>query len=274
MNNLPLFSTVCNHVIYHDGNHGHEGRPHDQYIGKWQYNFTRPIEENNNKFYKIAKFDVEKDTNENYFYQMELYSFRAKHTFNFDIVFGNVIGEACVRYEPNEYFQLVYSKREYKVDGKKNRFEVIVYVKPYKTYDQLLFRVTGTSNIVREYYPLETAYKGITLYSWENPLDTISDGVTATDISRIVYQSQTWGETTIQPNSKLTINITTNTTLKWDDFVSYCIVGGQQHSDIIYSPPALINNGANVIITLFNPTSIAKTVPSHNYLLRYEKRTI
>ena len=261
-------------MVYHQGNHGHEGRPHDQYIGKWQYNFTQPVETNNNKFYKIGKFDVEKDTNENYFYQLEMYSFRAKQSFNFFLTFGNTIDEIDVRYDFNDYFQLVYTKREYEVSGKKNRFELILYVKPFKTYDQLLFRVTGSSNIVREYYPLETAYNGITLYNWEIPLDTISNGITASDNRKIIYQSQTWGMVTIQPNSKLTINISPNTKLNWDDFVSYCVIGGSQHSNIMYSPPALINNGLNVIIELFNPTAIAIQLPPHNFLLRYEKRTI
>lgn len=269
--NLNIGSTIANNLVFHEGNHDGRGIPHEQYISKWNYNFTRTIGEDNNKFYKIAKFDVERDNNIKHFFRLNIFSIRANNDFNIDIIFTNDINTLNVEYPYNEFFQIVYTKRQYKPTSGKDRYEVVLYVKPYKTYDQIMFMLNKSLNNVVGGYSVGFSYEGVHLYNWENSQESVEGGITATNNSKVNYQEHTYGSVTIQPNSKVDISVVLNQPIKWNDFVSYCILG-QGHSDIIYSPPQLYENGKKVLITLFNPMTVEKTVPQTTYLIKTEKR--
>lgn len=269
--NLNMGSTIANNLIFHEGNHDGRGKPHEQYISKWNYNFTKAIGEDNNKFYKIAKFDVERDNNIKHFFRLDIFSIRANNDFNIDIIFTNDINTVNVEYPYNEFFQIVYTKRQYKPASGKDRYEVILYVKPYKTYDQLMFMLNKSLNNVVSSYYVGFSYEGAHLYNWENYQETVEGGITATNNSKVNFQEHTYGSVTIEPNSKVEIAVTLKEQVKWNDFASYCLLN-QGHSDIMYLPAQLIENGKKVLITLFNPSSEPKTVPQAVYLIRTEKR--
>lgn len=270
--NLNIGTTIANNLVYHEGNHDWRGTPHEQYISKWNYNFTKTIGENNNKFYKIAKFDVERDQNIIHFFRLNIFSSKAKNDFNVDITIPNSLDNITVDYTYNSYFQIVFTKRYYTPKVGKDRYEVVIYIKPYKSYDQIMFMVTKSLNTVVSYYHAGFSYsEGFHLYNWEDSQETVEGGITATNNTKVNFQEHTYGSVTIQPNSKLEIPVTLNVPVNWNDFVSYCLLN-QGHSDIMYLPAQLYDNGKKVLITLFNPTSSEKTVPQTVYLIKTEKR--
>lgn len=269
--NLNIGSTIANNLIFHEGNHDWRGEPHEQYISKWNYNYTKTIGEDNNKFYKIAKFDVERDNNIQHFFRLNIFSSKANNDFNIDITITNDLNTLNVKYIHNEFFQIVYTKRQYSPTLGKDRYEVVIYVKPYKTYDQLMFMVNKSLNTVVSNYVSGFSYEGIHLYNWENSQDIVENGITATNSSKVNFQEVSYGSVTINANSKLEIPVTLNVSVNWNDFVSYCLLN-QGHSDIMYLPAQLYDNGRKVLITLYNPTSSSKTVPQTRYLIKTEKR--
>ena len=270
--NLNIGTSIANNLVFHEGNHDGRGKPHEQYVSKWNYNFSKTIMEENNKFYKIAKFDVERDNNVQHFFRLNVFTFKGKSDYDVNITISNKLNDINVDYLHNEYFQIVYTKKQYTPLVGKDRYEVVIYIKPYKTYDQIMFMVSKSLNSVVSYYTPGFSYnEGIHLYNWENSQETVEGGISASNNSKINYQEVSYGSVTIQANSKLEIPITLNVNVNWNDFASYCLLN-IGHSDIMYLPAQLYDNGRKVLITLYNPTSSAKTVPQTRYLIRTEKR--
>lgn len=227
MYNIPSDATVNGCDVFHEGNHGRNGNPHEQYINTINYYRTLSSKTDNvNKMCKIATIKYIPNVSVNLKYEIEVKTHDNKINSKIVICCGSVLTNSKVYFiGDNSEFDVVIKQSNYLDELKNDTYNVLdIYLTLKREWEQLYYRVLSCDNTEYYHYTKEHAFNAITLFSEKDFTEnTVSDITIRYDKKTYYYQVENQ-LTNIPANTtkKITLNVQN---AKWENHVDLICCG-------------------------------------------------